>query len=102
MANPKTLSWTNPTTYTDGSAYPQADNAGYTIQLDGTGTVSVPLAFGTSFDLSTLSAYTALKRGTHTVALQVVSKAGLASAFSTPASFQVEVPPNPPTNLTMA
>lgn len=102
MAKPLVLSWTNPTAYTDGSPYAQSDNAGYTIQIDGTGAVSIPLAFGTSFDLTTLAVFPTLKRGSHTVALAVVSKEGMQSAFSTAASFPVTVPPNSPTNLAVA
>jgi hypothetical protein len=102
MANPKTLTWTNPTQYTDGSAYPQSDNVGYTIKFDGVGAVAIPLAYGTTFDLSSLAAYQALKRGSHTVALAAVSKAGIESAFSTPATFQIEVAPVAPSNLSVS
>lgn len=97
--NPKSVSWTNPTTYTDGSTYAQTDNAGYTLQLDSTPSISIPLAWGTSFDLTTLSAYTSLKKGSHTVSVAAVSKDGIPSAFGTPATFQVAVAPNSPTNV---
>lgn len=100
--NPHVFSWTNPTEYTDGSAYTQADNAGYQLILDGAPAVGIPLAWGTSFDASTLAAYQALKRGSHTAALQVVDTAGEASAPSNSVTFQIEVPPNPPTNLAIA
>jgi hypothetical protein len=99
---PHILSWVNPTANTDGSAYTQSDNAGYTIEIDGTGTVSIPLAWGTSFDLSTLAEWSTLKSGTHTVALAVVSTAGVSSAYSAPATFSVLSVPNPPTGLAVA
>ncbi len=105
MSNPHTISWVNPTTFTDGSAYAQTDNAGYTLQIDGVGAVSIPLAFGTSFDLSTLAAYQALKKGTHTVALAAVAAAasgGQTSAFSNVSTFQISVPPSAPTSLAIA
>lgn len=97
--NPKHVNWVNPTTYTDGSAYDQSDNAGYTLQLDGVGAVSIPLAWGTSFDLTSLGQYKDLKRGDHTVAVAVVSKAGVQSDFSVPATFSIEVPPMAPTSV---
>lgn len=98
----RTVSWANPTTYTDGSAYGQADNAGYTLQLDGVGAISVPLAWGTSFDISTLAAFAALKRGSHKVAVAAVSKEGAQSDFSAPASFPVVFPPMAPTSVAVA
>lgn len=98
--NPKKLNWTNPTAYTDGSVYAAAtDNAGYTLQLDGVGAVSIPLAFGTSYDLTSLDPYKTLKRGTHTLALAAVSKEGIQSDFSPPLSFQIAVAPVAPTAL---
>lgn len=103
MTAPHVLNWTNPTANTDGSAYTQSQNAGYTIQIDGTGAaVSVPLAWGTSFDLSTLALWSGLKSGSHTVALAAVSTGGQQSAFSTPASFPVPATPNSPSNLSVS
>jgi hypothetical protein len=103
MANPKVLSWENPTKCVDGSAYDAAnENAGYVIAIDGQGAVAIPLAFGTSFDLSTLSAFQTLKRGNHQVALAVVSKAGEQSDFSSPVTFPIVSPALAPTNLKMA
>lgn len=102
MANPRTLTWTNPTTRVDGTPYAQADNAGYEIQLDGEGAVSIPLAWGTSFDLTTLSAYQDLRSGNHTIALAAVSKEGLKSAYSSPSTFQIAMAPRSPTNLVLA
>lgn len=100
--NPKNISWVNPTTYTDGTIYSQTDNAGYTLQLDTTPAISIPLAWGTTFDLTTLTSYKALKRGAHTVSVAVVSKAGIQSDFGTPATFQVEVAPSAPTAIVVA
>lgn len=96
------LTWANPTTYVDGSAYGQTDNAGYTLQIDGQGAVSIPLAWGTSFDIATLAAYQSLKRGQHGVSLAAVSKEGLASDFSTPVTFPIAVAPMAPTHLAVA
>lgn len=100
--NPTVISWTNPTTRVDGSPYGQADNAGYELGIDGTGAVSIPLAWGTQFDLTTLDAYRALNSGTHTLTLAVVSKGGVKSNPTPPVSFQIEVAPMAPTNLVVA
>lgn len=100
--SPRVLSWTNPTTYTDGTPYAQTDNAGYVIQLDSTPSVGIPVAWGTSFDLSTLAGYSVLKKGSHTVSLAVVSKDGVQSAFSSPATFPIIGTPTPPQNLAVA
>lgn len=100
ISNPKTLTWTNPATYIDGSAYGQADNAGYQIAFDGQPAISIPLSWGTSFDLVTLAAYTALKKGTHTLALAPVSVKGVVGAFSS-ASFSVDLAPSAVTNLAL-
>lgn len=104
MATKGIISWVNPTTNTDGTAYDGATlNAGYTLQLDGVGAVSIPLAYGTSFDMNTLAAYKALKSDkTHTAALQVVTKAGVASDFSAPVTFSVPAIPMVPTSVAVA
>lgn len=104
MAVKGILSWVNPTTNTDGSAYDgAADNAGYTIEIDGQGEVSVPLAYGTNFDLNQLADYQALKAGSHTVAIAAVTKEGVASDFSAPASFSVAAKvPSSPTGVSVA
>lgn len=57
--NPKTLSWSPPTQYTDGSAFGAADLAGYTFGYRTSGepveVLSLPLAFGdTSIPLADL------------------------------------------------
>jgi len=94
------VSWTNPTTYTDGTPYAQSDNAGYTVQIDGTGQISVPIAWATSIDLGALAVYPTLTVGNHTVSVAVVSKDGVQSDFASPATFQI-VPrkPSPVTAL---
>lgn len=101
--NPKTLSWTNPTLNTDGTAYDLTRTAGYELQIDGTGAISIPLANGgTSFDVSTLAAYTALPAGAHTFALDIVTKEGVKSAFSTTFPFSIVGTPKAPTALSAA
>ena len=101
--NPKTLSWNNPTTNTDGTPYNAAtDNGGYTILVDGKQTLSGPLSFGTSFDLRTLAAFEALPAGSHTLQLEVVTKTGVASAPSAAITFLAVAIPNAPDSLLLA
>jgi hypothetical protein len=102
MANPHTLNWTNPTTNTDGSALTEAENAGYQISLDGGAAVSIPLAWGTTFDMSSLAAYEALKSGAHTVTLALVTTAGVVGVASNAASFSIAAVPSAPTGLTVS
>lgn len=99
MANPHVLSWVNPTLNTDGTAYAQTSNAGYELSLDGTAAVAVPLAWATSFDMSTLAAFDALKSGTHTVTLANVTTAGIVGVASAPLSFSIAATPDAPTGL---
>lgn len=101
--NPHTISWANPTTNTDGTPYNAAtDNAGYELVLDGAPAVSIPVSYGTSFDLSTLAAFTALKSGSHTAALAVVNKQGVVSDFSAQATFLLAGTPSAPTAVAVA
>lgn len=83
MARAYPLTWVNPTAREDGTAYDQTQNAGYEIQLDGAGAVSVPLAWGTSIDLATVAPFQALPSGVHTLGLAVVDTGGLVSSFTT-------------------
>lgn len=98
------LTWTNPTTNTDGGAYDAAtENAGYNLAFDNTSAaVSVPVAFATSFDFGSLDAYKALKSGNHTIRLSVVNKAGGESAYSAPLSFRKTGTPNVPVLVAVA
>lgn len=100
---PVTLTWVNPTAREDGTTYDaKTENAGYTIQVDGTAAVSIPLAFGTSFDLTTLGLFVDLKQGNHTAALAAVDKAGGQSAFSGAVTFPRNYSPRAPTALVIS
>jgi hypothetical protein len=99
MSNPHILSWTNPTQDTQGNPYTQAENTGYEVVFDGGTPVTLPgVTWATSFDLSTLPAYQALKAGTHTVELAAID-AGGASAFTAAVTFSIVATPLAPTNL---
>ncbi len=102
MSQPHTLTWVNPTLNTDGSALTQAENAGYQINIDGAGAVAIPLAWGTSFDMTSLAAYQALKSGSHSVTLALVTTAGVVGLPSNAATFQIDAIPQAATNLAVS
>jgi hypothetical protein len=100
MAANTVLTWVNPTEYTDNTVYDAANtNIGYTLEIDNLPAVSIPLKYGTSFDISTLSLWSSLKIGTHNVALAVVTTGGEQSDFTPALSFPVVRIPKAPTNL---
>lgn len=100
MPNLHTAVWTNPGTREDGEVYGQANNAGYEIGFDGLAAVSIPLAWGTTFDLSTLAAFKALKTGTHTLQLSAVDTTGIVGDPGS-ATFQYSSPPMAPTGVSV-
>ena len=107
--NPKTISWTNPTSREDGTPYDAAtENAGYELALANPAGgalvpfISIPLAFGTSFDVSSAAAYQALPSGQYEFALAVTSKEGLSSKYSNRTPFQVAAVPSAPVDLVVA
>ena len=101
MTNKTKLTWDNPTLNTDGTAYDQAtQGAGYELAFDASDEAQVvlPFALGTTFDMAALAAYDALKSGTHTAKLRVVTKEGEKSAYAA-ATFQKSGTPVAPKNL---
>lgn len=106
--NPKSVSWANPTQATDPSGAtvawdPKTDMAAVEIQFDGTAAVAVPVSLGaTSFDLTSISAYTALPSGQHTLDLAIVTKEGAVSPFSSTVTFLRALVPFAPTAVVVA
>jgi hypothetical protein len=103
MVNQKILKWTNPTTrkgVTD--AYGAQDNAGYAVSFDGGDLVSVPIKWGTEFDLSTLAQYKQLPAGEHTVVLHTVDTDGQVSDPGPAATFKIAHPPGAVANVSIA
>lgn len=105
----KILSWVGPTTYTNGSAFGQADFAGYEIQVNGAGALALPVQFSPSnqysFDLEQLASVQAEagELRSFTVALRTVAKNGQTSAWSESVEFTLDLRiPNPPTELAVA
>lgn len=108
IINPKTISWVNATQGINQSGAtvawdPTTDLAAVEISFDGVAAVTVPVALGaTSFNLTTLPAYTALPSGSHTIGLAEVTKEGAVSAFAASVTFLVSVVPLAPTSVVVA
>lgn len=98
------LSWSPPTTRTDGSAYGAPQHAGYELGVNSSGTyesrVSVPAAFDvTTWSLNDLNITDA---GDYDVALRAVDTSGNVSAWSNSTTFTARfAPPSAPTNFTI-
>lgn len=85
-------SWSNPTHDRDGNAYGEADHAAYLLSLDGGAAFTLPLVWGTNFDLGTLPAVQALNSGTHSATIASLSKKGVVGVPSA-ATFSVSPTP---------
>jgi hypothetical protein len=93
--NPKTISWTPPTKYVDGSEFGAADFAGYEFGYRTAGssepytlTVAVPLPFGiTSLDLAPLSLPQLRDLD---FAMRTVAKNGMVSDWTNPLSIRFD------------
>jgi hypothetical protein len=97
------VKWTNPTQYTDGTAYDAASlNAGYELSFDASveAQVVLPFAFGSQFDMADLEAYKALKAGSHKVNLRVISKQGAKSDWAS-GTFLIIGTPKPVTDVSV-
>jgi hypothetical protein len=101
VANKNKLTWVNPTTYTDGTAYdPATENAGYELSINGAeASVALPFAFGTEFEMKDLEEYRQLPLGEHTVRLRVITKQGVASDYTGAVTFRKDGQPLAPANL---
>lgn len=106
--NPKTLSWTWPTTAKDQNgntvSLALSDIVAAELQFDGGAVIDVTSVTGASgaqasLVLSTLDAYKALSPGTHTVDVAAKTAEGSIGGFSAPVSFLIAVVPDAPTAL---
>lgn len=103
------LNWSAPTTRTDGSAYGDADHAGYELGISDPGNpadgfspwVSVPAAYAvTTWPLDELNMY---EPGDYEIALRTVDKQGGTSEWSSPLTFAARLAaPNPPAGLSVS
>jgi len=92
--------WTNPTHDKDGNAYSEADHNGYLVTVNGGAPIKLPMTWGTSFDLGTLSEVDALPSGIHTATIAVVTKKGVAGKTAS-GTFSVHPTPSAVGNFTI-
>lgn len=103
MANPQMISWTGPTTYTDGLPYGQSDHGGYEVEVNDTGLFAVPVGWNVNntyeFPVKDLPG---LKQGTNSVRMRTVAANGQVSDWTGVVTFPYLSIPNPPVNLAVA
>lgn len=89
MANPKTLSWTQPALNEDGSVFDATQFRAFGIFIDTAPALDIPIAWSTSGAYSIpLASIAALQApGTHTIKMVTQHKNGLISAPSAPLTF---------------
>jgi hypothetical protein len=94
------LSWNQPFTNTDGSAFDLAQYQRYEVQFD-----ALPVqALAVTWDADGAFNYDAdvnLPDGPHTGRIRVVNKTGTSSAWSNTASFTVTKVPEAPTSFSV-
>jgi len=105
MANPKHLRWAHDGKNTDGSAFGSAEFGGWEIEVNGEPNFSVPAGWETDgqyeVELASIDAFQA--SGTYTVRMRVVGKNGIASVWSNPTTFVIDVrEPTAPFGLAVA
>lgn len=94
------LSWTGPTTYTDGRPYGAADHGGYEIAINGQSAVAVPMAWNAQNRYTLpLAPLPFITQGNNEATLRTVAANGQASAWTTPITFQYLSTPNAPSAL---
>lgn len=109
VTNPKTATWTNPTTATtpEGAQVafdPATEEAGIQLEIDGKPVVAAPSQGPiTTIDLTTIDAYKALPAGSHTLQVAAVTKDGEVGDYSAAVTFLRTGPhPDAPTSLALA
>ena len=100
MANPINLTWTGPTTYTDGRPYGQTDHGGYEVEVNGNPGVAVPASWNVAntytFPVADLPN---LRQGDNTVRMRTVAANGQVSEPTPMATFRYLSTPKAPVNL---
>lgn len=111
VINPKTVTWTWPSTGKDqnGNAVSisLADLVALEVQFDGGSPIDVTSVTGNSgangsLVLTTLPAYQALSVGTHTIDIAARTAEGSVGVFSAPLTFLIGLVPDAPTAVALA
>lgn len=104
MANPTRLRWNHDHLNTDGSAFTAAQFAGYEVEINGEGAVSVPAGYDADgqYELPLANLAAVQETGTYSMRLRVVNNAGNPSGWSNPVSFAMDFRvPTAPTGLSV-
>lgn len=103
MANPKNLSWTAPTQYTDGKPFGQADHGGYEVEVNGQSQFAIPLAWDVDGAYSwPVVDLPGLAQGANSVRMRTVAANGQVSDWTPAVTFEYLSVPFPPTGLAVA
>ena len=94
------LSWNQPFTNTDGSAFDLAQYQRYEVQFDALPVQTLAVSWD-SDGAFVFDANVTLADGPHTGKLRVVNKSGTVSAWSNSATFTVTRVPEAPTSFTV-
>ena len=99
----KTISWTGPTTYTDGTPYGQADHGGYELEINGALSVAVPVAWqqDNTYELP-VAGLAGIKQGDNSVRLRTVAANGQVSEYTPSVTFPFLSIPGAPSALVVA
>lgn len=104
ILNPTNLSFTHDGKNTDGSAFDPTLFNGFEVQIDGIAALSIPITWNTQGTYTAPIAPLGLATGSHTIAVQLLSKNGNNSAWSVPsAAFSIDLrTPTAPLAVTVA
>jgi len=99
----KTISWTGPTTYVDGTPYGQADHGGYELEINGSLSVAVPVAWqqDNTYELP-IAGLAGIKQGDNSVRMRTVAANGQVSEYTPSVTFRFVSVPSAPTALVVA
>lgn len=102
MATPQDITWTGPTTYTDGLPYGEADHGGYEIEINGVAGVAIPVSWNVqnvyTFPVISLPN---LRQGTNALRMRTVAANGQVSDWTGAVTFPFLSTPNAPTNVSV-
>jgi hypothetical protein len=99
----KTISWTGPTTYVDGTPYGQADHGGYELEINGSLSVAVPVAWqqDNTYELP-IAGLAGIKQGDNAVRMRTVAANGQVSDYTGVVTFPFLSVPRAPSALVVA
>jgi hypothetical protein len=99
----KTISWTGPTKYVDGTPYGQADHGGYELEINGSLSVAVPVAWqqDNTYELP-VAGVAGIVQGDNTARMRTVAANGQVSDWTGSVTFRHASIPDAPSALVVA